>query len=336
MARHLVSSIGNYPRIGEEKDQQRYRRALAHFQNREISAHALGDVEQSVVQEVIHEQVLTGVDEVTDGLVAWQDCIAHFCRNTAGIRIGGLSRLFDTNVYYRVPVIEARPRIKEPVIQREFRYAKTVTGKPVRVVMTGPFTLAFHSVSQLKPYNKFQARVEFFTELIQREIAAVEQDGATHVQIDEPALPLRPEELPAARSAIERLAAPAKVKLSLAISFHSAAKIYPALRSLPLHSLNLDFTVDPEAMFDALLAAPPSYAIGFGEVDARQTRADDVARIKSRLATWVQKTDPQLLYITPSAGLEFLPRDAARAKLALLARIRDEINAPSPAAAPHA
>src|SRR5688572_23029935 len=107
-----TASIGSYPRIGEEKDQQRHRRALTHFQNKEISAHALRDVEQSVIQEVVREQISAGLDEVTHGLITWQDPISHFCGNLGGVKIGGLTRFFDTNFYYRLPEITAKPKFK--------------------------------------------------------------------------------------------------------------------------------------------------------------------------------------------------------------------------------
>jgi hypothetical protein len=67
-----TAHIGSYPRIGESKDQQRYRRGYGHFERKEISAHAFRDVEQSVIHELILEQIAAGVDEVTDALLQQQ------------------------------------------------------------------------------------------------------------------------------------------------------------------------------------------------------------------------------------------------------------------------
>src|SRR5204863_694217 len=97
MMRLLTANIGSYPRIGEHKDHERHRRGMTHFLNKDISAHAFRDVEQSVIHEAINEQIEAGLDEITDGLISWQDPISHFCAKMNGFKITGLARYFDTN-----------------------------------------------------------------------------------------------------------------------------------------------------------------------------------------------------------------------------------------------
>jgi methionine synthase II (cobalamin-independent) len=84
MTQILAANTGGFPRIGENKDEQRYRRGMTHWLKKEISAHAFRDVEQSVIQEVIREQIDAGLDEITDGLIGWPDPISFFCQNISG------------------------------------------------------------------------------------------------------------------------------------------------------------------------------------------------------------------------------------------------------------
>src|ERR1700679_2065113 len=65
MAQLLIANVGSLPRVGDDKDEQRHRRARAHFERKEISAHAFRDVEQSITQELVQRQLTYGLDEIT-------------------------------------------------------------------------------------------------------------------------------------------------------------------------------------------------------------------------------------------------------------------------------
>ena len=205
MTQLLLASIGSYPRIGENKDQQRHRRAVAFFQNKEISAHAFRDVEQSVIQEIVREQIEAGLDEVTDGLVSWIDPISHLCSKLSGFEMTGLSRYFDSNFYYRVPMIVSKPKRKGPLLLPEYQFAQGISNKPVRVVITGPLTLACHTTSQVPSFNSLASRVAFFSEIIANEIANLADNGASLIQIDEPVITTSPELFPLLKKGMETI-----------------------------------------------------------------------------------------------------------------------------------
>jgi len=323
-----VASIGSYPRTGDEKDHQRYPRALGHFERKEISAHALRDVEQSIVQEVIREQVDRGADEVTDGLVTWSDPISRFCRNLSGVKSGGLARYFDNNFYCRVPILPAKPKLSTPVLA-DYNYAKGCSNRPVRAVLTGPLTLARHTRSESKLYDKLAARVALFTDVIACEVAALAKENAPVIQIDEPALTnASSEERKLAAAAFAKLvAAKGASKIALAVFYGPVFPIVDYLIGLPADILQLDLSVDGSAVIQRLSVAPPRNVLGLGAANGRSTVLESVEELLFLVRPFVDKA-PAKIYLTPSCGLELVPRSTAMAKLGRLAELRTSLSQP--------
>lgn len=325
MSQLLAASIGSYPRTGEDKDQQRYPRALGHFERKEISAHALRDVEQSVVQEIIREQLDAGVDEATDGLISWPDPISRFTRHLSATKLTGLARYFNNNFYYRVPVITGKPRIGPAISAAEFRFARGISNKPVRAVLTGPITLALHARATAKPYDKLATRVDFFTDVIAQEVAALASENAPVIQIDEPSLTVQPDCLALLKGAAGKLAASkGRSRLALAVYFGSSVPLIDSLKDLPFDVWQVDVISDPAAL-DKLKAAPHTVAVGIGIVDARSTRLEPVEATADMVGRWLSARGESTNYLSPSCGLEFLPRKSAAAKLHRLAEIRHHL-----------
>jgi len=326
MTQIIAASIGSYPRIGEEKDQQRHRRAYQHLQSGELSQHGFLDVQQSVIQEVIREQIEAGLDEVTDGHVTWTDPITKFCENIKGIKIAGLARYFDANFYYRVPVITAKPKKSNPFLLSDFQAAREMSPRPLRTVLTGPFTLAAHTVSEFKPFNNFAVRLSFFAEALREEISELAANGAQIIQIDEPSLPFLPEQIPQAGRVFESLtsAAPQARKI-LALYFAPLAGIIKEAQNFPFDVINLDFSYDEKKLTEIILQENIQKNIGFGILNSRTTKLEPIDPILKTIKQWIEKNNPPYVYITASTGLEYLPRAAAQAKLRLLSKIKTEL-----------
>lgn len=329
MTNIILANIGSYPRIGEDKDQQRYRRGYLNFQNKEISSHAFKDVEQSVIQEIIKEQILTGLDEVTDGLICWQDPISHLCKNISGIHLNGYDRYFDTNFYFSRPIITKKPKLKAPQLFNELAFAKKVSAKPLRSVMTGPYTLAQHCSTRVKTFEKLTSRLSFFTDVITKEIQALTNEGATKIQIDEPSLTTNPADAALLKKSFEQFSkAAGSAKLILGLSFGPAADVLKHVATFPLAGLQLDFTFDGKKLFEKILTLPSNLDIGFGLINARSIKMDPIDPILNMIRTYIEKKSPTTCTITPSTGLEFLPRSVVIAKLGLMAKIKAELSAP--------
>lgn len=140
-----LANHSSYPRIGASREQQRLRRAYAQRERGEISAEVFNQIQDSVVAEVIEEQAQAGCELLTDGQVRWYDPISHLAGKLAHVEINGLLRYFDTNFYFRQPVMGEKVHRNGPMIVEEFRYAQKTSRRPIKPILTGPYTLAVSS-----------------------------------------------------------------------------------------------------------------------------------------------------------------------------------------------
>src|SRR3990172_1191096 len=128
--------VGNYPKIPNRPRPARLRQAINRRDRDEVTL------------ELIQEQAEAGVDIVTDGQVRWDDDQTYIMRALRGVEIGGLQRYLDTNTYYRQPEIVGPIAWQEPVLARDFQFAREHSPKPVKAVLTGPYTLAALSLDK--------------------------------------------------------------------------------------------------------------------------------------------------------------------------------------------
>ena len=174
----IVASAGSYPRIGDDQAGQRHRRAYGQRERGEISETEWQAVEDEVAVEVVREQAAAGVSVVTDGQVRWYDPVSHVARHLEHVTINGLLRYFDTNFYFRQPVVSGRLARKAPVLAREFTVARAATSNPVKPVLTGPYSLAQGSILE-GGYKTRRALAHAYADVLALEVSELAQAGAT-------------------------------------------------------------------------------------------------------------------------------------------------------------
>jgi 5-methyltetrahydropteroyltriglutamate--homocysteine methyltransferase len=318
----LTASAGSYPRIGDEPEQQRLRRAYAQLAAGAITAAEVRSVEDQVAAEVLAEQAAAGIDIVTDGLVRWYDPVSHTARTLGGVTVDGLLRFFDTNFYFRQPVVLDRITRTRPIVTGEYVLAVGRSIRPVKVVLTGPCTLARASLVRTSAYPSTEALVLAYAEVLATEVTYLAAAGARHLQIDEPAVLRAPGDLPLLARALETIAAAKHgIELTLATYFGDAAPLLAALQELPVDVLAVDLVSGPD-LADRLLDGGSAKRVALGLLDGRSTRLEDVAALAPRLERLLAALPPGPHYLTTSCGLEYLPRAAARRKLERLSEIR--------------
>ena len=134
----MISTVpGNYPKIANRPGGQTLRRAIASFDRGRITAEELAAAADGVTVEVIGEQERAGIDVITDGQIRWQDPVTYIAGSLKGYEIGGLIRYFDTNTFYRQPEATARVAWQEPILVRDYAFAREHASQPVKPVVTG-------------------------------------------------------------------------------------------------------------------------------------------------------------------------------------------------------
>lgn len=319
----LASNHSSYPRIGDSPEQQRHRQAYTRWERGEISDEEFERVQDEVTREVIEEQIRAGLDVVTDGQIRWYDPVSHLARKVEGCEIDGLLRFFDTNFYFRRPVVTQSLRRREPVLRREFEFARSVSSRPVKAVITGPYTIAKLSIDRSS--RGFDFLLQEWTRVVTEEISDLVSAGARVIQVEEPAILRNPGDWNLFKRSVEQLAsARGEADLLLATYFGDATPLYPRFCRLPVQGLVFDLTYAPKLPNTiARLGCPLD--LGLGIVDGRNTRMERIDELLPVLRTILPTIGSSRVYLVPSCGIgDYLPRATAFAKLELLAELKRE------------
>lgn len=310
----LTKNTGSYPRIGDSDEQQRLRRAHAQLEKGAITPEEFAAVQDDYTREVIAEQIDAGLDVVTDGQVRWYDVVSHLANVLGGVSVDGLVRFFDTNYLVRQLAVDGPIAWRGPVLDAEYTFAKENSARPVIPVVTGPFTLAKHAIAGERE-AAFDAVFAEISDALAQEVAAIAKAGAERVQIDEPSIVAFPQEFDTFADGIKAIAERAPgVALELYVYFGDAAPIYDKLQALPVDVLGLDFTYSP-SLVKKIAADGSAKGLGLGLIDGRNTKLDDDLGVLTTVERLLPRIDGERVYLNPSCGLEYLPRDRAQRKL---------------------
>jgi 5-methyltetrahydropteroyltriglutamate--homocysteine methyltransferase len=324
----LTASTGSYPRIGDRPEQQRHRQAYARWERGELSDEEFDRIQDEVTLELIEEQVRAGLDVVTDGQVRWYDPISHFARKLEGCEVGGLLRFFDTNFYFRQPIVVEEVRWRGPIIRDEFLFAKKASPVPVKPVLTGPYTLSKCSINRRGV--GFDRLLREFADVISREVGELAKAGAGLIQVDEPAILASPDDFHSFEGAIAKVAEEkGDAKLALYTYFGDAAPLYRKFMKLPVDVIGFDFTYSPN-LSNIIARLGCGKELGLGLIDGRNTRLEAEKEVLDILRKLLPTIGSERVYLNPSCGLgEYLPRDVAFQKLknmvSIAQRAREEL-----------
>lgn len=318
-----LANHSSYPRVGDSPEGQLLRRTIAQREKGEKTDAELKAAEDRMAELAIAEQDQAGLDVVTDGLIRWYDPASHIAGKLAGIHINGLLRFFDTNFYFRQPVVEGRIERTGPLVVDEFVFAKGKTSKTVKGVLTGAYTLARLSLAKDGGAAQLSSMIEGYTEALAAEVYALADAGATVIQVDEPAILRHAEDFALLKSSVEALASQKKnSQLMLAFYFGDATPLYSKLQGLPVDALCLDFTYST-GLPGAIAKEGSSKVLALGLIDGRNTRLEETDKVARQIGQLLPAIKADKVYLTSSCGLEYLPRDRAQMKLKHMKTIKD-------------
>jgi 5-methyltetrahydropteroyltriglutamate--homocysteine methyltransferase len=317
--------VGSYPKPPPEGGDFRLRKTLHAVEREQAGPDDVRVAQDELVREVIGEQEDAGIDLITDGQVRWDDILTPFARNMAGFEIGGLLRFFDNNVYYRRPVCTGAIEWRGPTSVESFAFAANAARAEVKAVIPGPITFARLSVDE--HYGDHEEFVIAIARVLAQEAFELKAAGARVIQIDEPALINAPEDLELAGRALGIVTSELEeTETVLATYFGDAKRLGADIFGLPVHAVGFDLISGPENA--AIIAStPPEVGIQAGVVDARNTMLEDLEDLARQIEALTARIGPDRLRVSPSAGLEFLPREKARAKLVRLVEATEKAGA---------
>jgi len=283
-----------------------------------------------------------GLDYVYDGEANRIEMYEHPIRNSLGFEFYGHVRSFDDR-YYRKAACVGKVGFLNAYHLNEFTYVARNTNRKVKVPVTGPYTLAEWSFNEYYQSRlataipdprklKHEAKREFVfdiaKEIIQPNLEALVQAGAEWIQLDEPALTTKPEEVPFFVEAFNDCFAKISCKLSIHICYGDYTALYPHILELKNCSqLALEFANrdDPSHTAYNQLKLLTDYGeereIGLGVADVHIDEVESPLLVSDRIQYAAKILgDPGRIYVNPDCGLRTRTWDVAYAKLCNIVR----------------
>jgi 5-methyltetrahydropteroyltriglutamate--homocysteine methyltransferase len=282
-----------------------------------------------------------GLDYVYDGEANRIEMYEHPVRNSDGFEFYGHVRSFDDR-YYRKAACVQRVGFRNAYHLNEFAYVSKHARRRIKVPVTGPYTIAewsFNEFYQKKLREKcndlrqlkYEAKREFVldiaTEMIRPNLQALVDAGAEWIQVDEPALTTKPNEVGFFVEAFNSCTAGIRCRFSVHICYSNYALLYPDLLELKnCDQLALEFANRDngrrESYNDLKLLAEyhDPREIGLGVVDVHIDEVESPQLIYDRIAYAAKILNPERIYVNPDCGLRTRTWDVAYAKLCNLAK----------------
>lgn len=306
----LTTSVGSLPKPPYLLEARRK------VSRKQLDPRALEDLERRATEEWIRRQEEVGIDILVDGEMYRGDMVAFFADQMDGFEIAGLVRSYG-NRYYPKPAVTAPVGRRGPLTVAWFTYAQGLTAKPVKGMLTGPYTIAEWSFNEYYP-----TRRELVLELaraVHDEAVDLEKAGARYIQIDEPAIHTRPEEdFELAVEAMEIVTRGLTAYTITHVCYGDVPRIYPAMLRLPIDQIDLALKNEEFALLETFRSPRFTKDIGLGVIDAHNHRIESSDEVADGIRRSLKVIPLPQMYISPDCGLKTRTADEAAAKLEVM------------------
>jgi 5-methyltetrahydropteroyltriglutamate--homocysteine methyltransferase len=299
-------------------------RARTKFSRGQLSAEELKNLTLQATREVIKLQEEIGLDILVDGEMERGDMATFFAEKMAGFKISGLVRSYG-NRYYRKPVVVGKIARVQPMTLEIFKFAQGLTNKPIKGMLTGPYTMCDWSFNEFYPHRR--AFTLDLAAAIHEEALELERAGAKYIQIDEPALSTRPEEIDMAIEGMGIVTKGLKAKTITHICYGRFDAIYPKVLEMPIDQIDLEMANNQFALLDNLRQPRFTKEIGLGVIDVHSHLIEEKEQVKAGLAKALEVLEPAQIYVDPDCGLKTRTMEEAKAKLEVMVAAVKEVKA---------
>jgi 5-methyltetrahydropteroyltriglutamate--homocysteine methyltransferase len=290
-----VTSVGSFPKTDAVVA------ARTDFRRGKISAAQLNEIERQATAFWISKQEELGIDVLVDGEQYRGDMVAYFAEQLPGFTQGGLVRSYG-NRYYHKPIVTGEVKWTGPLTVDWWRYAQSLTKKPVKGMLTGPYTIMDWSFNEY--YADRKATCMALAGVIRSEVEALIAAGCKIVQVDEPALSVRPEELPVAIEAMHRVTDGLDAYFITHACYGAFEHIYPGMLDLPVDNFDLEMSNSDLDLLELFRRHRFTKDISFGVVDVHSHVLEDATTVRRRVEQALTILPKEQVWVDPDCGLK--------------------------------
>ena len=286
----------------------------------------LQEAHDDAARVITNEHERCGLDTVVDGEVRRNEMVEYFAERIDGYEFNGPVKVWGHN-YFDKPSVSAEVGYDEPWLVDEFEFTNNVASKPVKVPITGPYTLGCWAFNEA--YDSQEELVYELAELVNTEVEQLVAAGARYIQIDEPALATTPDDHAIVGEALDRIVSgiDEDVRIGLHVCYGDYSRIYPELNDYPVDEVDLELCNDDYEQIDVF--SEPEFVpdLALGVVDVHNAEVEPVDEIKANIKQGLKVVPPERLTISPDCGLKLLPRDVAYGKMANMVEATRQVEA---------
>ena len=313
-----VTAVGSYPKPRSLKV------ARSRFGRGQASAEELQRATDEALEFWIREQERIGLDVLVHGEMERGDMVAYFADEMDGFERGGLVRSYG-NRYYHKPIIVGEVRWRRPMTVDTWRRAQALTDRPVKGMLTGPYTMMDWSFVDYYR-NRREAALALARE-IRNEVEALVEAGCRIVQIDEPATSVRPSEIELVAEVGHVVTDGLPAYFINHICYGRFAPVYPALLELPVDNFDMEASNSRMDLLDLFGGEPPRRDITVGVVDSHSHVVETPEQVMERARAARAVLPDEAIWLDPDCGLKTRTVEESVAKLEAIVAVARELRA---------
>jgi 5-methyltetrahydropteroyltriglutamate--homocysteine methyltransferase len=289
---------------------------------------------QDATRLAVNDQIAAGVDIVTDGEVRRESYSNFFATALDGVDYENPGEALDrSGEPVKVPRVVGPLRRSRPVCVDDVRFLRSLTDKPIKYTVPGPFTMAQQAKNE---YYKSEAECALaYAAALNEEIKDLFAAGADVVQLDEPYMQARAAKaeqygIEALNRALEGVQGKTAVHICFgyAALIHSRPSAYSFLPQLARSRANQISIETAQSNLDcSILRQLPDKEILLGVIDLSTPNVETPELVKQRVKRALPYIEPERVVLAPDCGMKYLSREVAFGKLRAMSQAAHELRA---------
>jgi 5-methyltetrahydropteroyltriglutamate--homocysteine methyltransferase len=321
-----TSLVGSYPQpdwlIDKQKLKGRFPPRTRAAELWRVPSEHLEEALLDAIRLAVDDQITAGLDIITDGEACRESYSNHFATALDGIDIDNPGEALDrSGEPVPVPRITGPIKRRHPISVEEVKRLKTLTDRPIKFTVPGPFTMAQQAQNDYYPSLRDAALA--YAEAVREEVEDLFSAGADIVQLDEPYMQARPEAaedygIDALNKALQDVSGTTCVHICFgyAALIHARPEGYsflPQLHQACCQQISIETA--QSGLDCSVLSSLPDQTILLGVIDLSSSEVESVNTIVNRVERALPYIDKERLVLAPDCGMKYLPREASLQKL---------------------
>lgn len=290
--------------------------------------HDIEEATNDAVRVIVQDQIEAGLDVLSDGEVRRQRFVYEMFQLMEGLQRVPSRRKLGIAGYDMAPGFTSSEPVTAPGglnLREELAFLKSVAGEhPIKMALPGPLTFAMRIEPKGRPPA---ALLDEIVEILRTEVAALNSQGVSIFQLDEPSLPrdVHGLSLTEAAEVSSRVLDAFDGYTALHVCFGNNAgrpfadrrfgRLMDAMQSLRTNQLVLEFANREMSEIELLADLSQNFDVAAGLVDVKNFDIEGPEDVARRIDQTLEHVPVERLSVTADCGFSALPRYIARQKV---------------------